>query len=141
MNTFEGEIIKSDYGLDTPIFAWWVKNKEQDIDDGEFAHQVLSKIGEGKKVRITIDEIDPTKFETPKELFDNINTKFYILEYKATFSIYFDIIEIKIYTDNVFETLEFFERLPNVNVQEYHILDRDLKIKLSLTHEKREEKC
>jgi len=57
MKTFEGEIIKSDYGDCKPVWNWWVKNREMDIDDGEFLQAELEKIGVGKKVRITVEVI------------------------------------------------------------------------------------
>ena len=57
MKTFEGTIIKSDYGDCNPDIVWWIKNEEQDIDDGEFLEFELKLIGEGKKVRLTLEEI------------------------------------------------------------------------------------
>ena len=57
MEVFEGKIIKSDYGLDSSLITWWIKNEDQDIDDGEFCNQILEKIGEGKRVRLTLEEI------------------------------------------------------------------------------------
>ena len=57
MKTFEGTIIKSDYGDCKPCIVWWIKDKEHDMDDGEFLAYELERIGEGKKVRLTLEEM------------------------------------------------------------------------------------
>jgi len=57
MKTFEGIIIKSDYGDCEPDIVWWIKNQERNMNDGRFLESELQLIGEGKKVRLTLEEI------------------------------------------------------------------------------------
>ena len=50
---FEGKIIKSDYSnCGPPQYTWWVDGAFDDLHEA-----VFEKIGEGKEVRITIEEI------------------------------------------------------------------------------------
>jgi len=57
MKVFEGTIIKSDYGDCAPFIVWWIKNQERNMNDGRFLESELQLIGEGKKVRLTLEEI------------------------------------------------------------------------------------
>jgi len=57
MKTFEGIIIKSDYGDYKPDLHWQIFNSELDKDDGEFLEEELRKIGKGKRVCVMIEEI------------------------------------------------------------------------------------
>jgi len=57
MKTFEGKVIKSDYGDCKPDWHWWISDSEHNTDDGEFLMRELKNIGEGKRVRIIIEEI------------------------------------------------------------------------------------
>jgi len=49
---FEGKIIKSDYSNRKSQYTWWVDGAYDDLHEA-----IYEKLGEGKEVRITIEEL------------------------------------------------------------------------------------